>query len=784
MAARCGAPSDFVRSAAIILGSNPLGGVCGAVCPDSFCVRACVHRTFDHPVRIQPVQAAIVRRAHAAGMHAFERPTPTGRRIAVLGAGPAGLGAAAVLAQLGHAVTLFDDAPEAGGACMLIPEFRLDRSMLRQDVDTLLSWGDITTRFSTHVDDPASLITSREFHAVVVAAGRSVPNRPAIPGAQAITDWRSFLADRARPALDGMRVAVIGCGAIAVDCAVTARERGAEHVEILYRRRFDHAPLQAYERSLLLDAGVVVIGCTRVDAVRVRQGRVTGVVTQGLTLPAGQAPLAANFIPTPGERPVRRSVDMVIAAIGSTSDQPPVTARGVFPAGDFVNGETTVVEAVASGKNAAMDAHRFVTKERGRRHDAGVKSTVVIAGRPLMPVPLDAEFFGRPIRSPFLLSAAPHTDGYDQVRLAYEAGWSGAVMKTAFHNLPIHIPAEYMVVLGERTFANCDNVSGHPLERVCDEIRRLVTGFPDRLTLGSTGGPVTGDDASDRRVWQLNTRMLEQAGAMGIEYSLSCPQGGDGTHGDIVSQDAELSAKVIGWVLDAGDPAVPKLFKLTGAVTSIRSILLRIRQVFEAHPRALAGVTLANSFPSLTFRPGPEGRDLGVVVGMSGEGVFPISCLTLAKAAGLGLTISGNGGPMNHRMAARFMELGAQTVQFCTIVMKHGLGVVDDLHSGLSHHLHTRGLRSVAALIGAMGTHPITGFDELTAVKRVPQLTADLCGHCGNCTRCPYRAITRDRRGLPVIDPTQCIGCSLCVQKCYAGALAMRARRPGEEERH
>jgi len=89
---------------------------------------------------------------------------------------------------------------------------------------------------------------------------------------------------------------------------------------------------------------------------------------------------------------------------------------------------------------------------------------------------------------------------------------------------------------------------------------------------------------------------------MGIEYSLSCPQGGDGTEGDIVSQNAALTARIIEWILQVGDPDIPKLFKLTAAVTSIVPILRAIRKVLDAHPKSKAGITLANSFPTLGFR--------------------------------------------------------------------------------------------------------------------------------------------------------------------------------------
>jgi len=161
---------------------------------------------------------------------------------------------------------------------------------------------------------------------------------------------------------------------------------------------------------------------------------------------------------------------------------------------------------------------------------------------------------------------------------------------------------------------------------------------------------------------------------------------------------------------------------------------------------------------------------------------LPISNLTLARAAGLGVTISGNGGAMDYRAAANFLALGASTVQFCTVVMKYGLGIVDELHSGLSYLLADRGLSSVAELIGSALPDPITNFDDLPVASTVPGIEPLLCTRCGNCTRCPYLAIGLDGCGYPVIDPALCVGCSLCVQKCFAGALRMRPRTAAERE--
>jgi dihydropyrimidine dehydrogenase (NAD+) subunit PreA len=339
-----------------------------------------------------------------------------------------------------------------------------------------------------------------------------------------------------------------------------------------------------------------------------------------------------------------------------------------------------------------------------------------------------------------------------------------------------------MHAFNETTYGNCDNVSGHGLDRVCAEIDRLVRLFPDRLTMASTGGPVSGDDEKDRAAWQANTRKLENTGVMGIEYSLSCPQGGDGSEGDIVSQNAALTAKIVEWVLIGGSPYVPKLFKLTAAVTSIAAIVNAVKKVLARHPDKPAGITLANTFPTLCFRPGAKREwEEGIVVGMSGEGVIPISNLTLASVADLGVPVSGNGGPMDYRAATHFLALGARTVQFCTIVMKHGYGVFSDLVNGTSSLMRERGIGSMERLIGIALPFPVTAFMDLPAEKKISGCDGELCLSCGNCGRCPYQAIGYDDQKHPVIDAAKCIGCSICAQKCFAGALAMRTRTATEK---
>ena len=784
MAAKRGLPQDFSRSAAIIMGSNPLGGVCGYVCPDFHCMKACVHKTFDNAVNIPPIQATIIKKAKEMGvMPVFDNAVPNGKRIAVIGAGPAGLGATAVLSQKGYSVDVFEKGNKPGGMCNLIPDLRLDKKVLYSDVDFLKELGDINIIYKANVIEPNALLS--EYDAVVVSSGLDVEHKLNVKGEDFAYHWIEYLENQKSVNVKGLNVAVVGGGAIAVDVAVTAKSKGAGNVEMICLEKFDEMPLTKHERDLILQYGIEITGRTKVDVINgLSKGstkKIKGIKTSKVVLPKGEKFHPAKMKTDKNANPQSRKFDVIIISIGSKSTFKTDKFKGVFYAGDIVNGPTTVVESVAAGKNVAaqVDAYIFSTPKPVIKKN--IKSHIGLDGKNLMPVSVKSDFFGREIISPFLLSAAPPSDGYEQMKKAYEAGWAGGVMKTAFDNVDIHIPAAYMFAVTKSTYGNCDNVSGHPLDRVCSEIKKLVSEYPDRLTLASTGGPVSGNDAEDMKVWQSNTKKLESAGVMGIEYSLYCPQGGDGTKGDIVSQDAELTAKIIDWVMQVSDANVPKLFKLTAAVTSIYPIMTAIKEVFDKYPNKKAGVTLANTFPALSFRKGTkENWEEGVVIGLSGEGVIPISNLTLANVARHGITVSGNGGPMDYKSAADFLALGAKTVQFCTIVMKYGYGIINELNSGLSYLLKERGLNSVDELIGYAFPNPITGFMELTPVKKISAVNKDLCEHCGNCERCPYLAIELNGKKVPVTDASKCIGCTICVQKCFAGALYMRERTKEE----
>jgi NADPH-dependent glutamate synthase beta subunit-like oxidoreductase/dihydroorotate dehydrogenase/Pyruvate/2-oxoacid:ferredoxin oxidoreductase delta subunit len=780
MAARVGNISDIRRSAAEIMHANPLGGVCGMVCPDTLCMAACTRKKFDGAINIPLVQATIIEMAKSlGGIPEFSRPKLNRKKVAVIGSGPAGLGAAAVLAQMGYTVDIFESGDRLGGMMNLIPNHRLDKKVVETDIQFLLSLGNITAKTGTKVEDPNELLRMG-YEAVCVTVGLWKPIELGIQNEDLAIKMVDLLAKPSAYKFDGS-VAVIGGGATAIDCANTARQGGAKRVELFMLEKLSEMPLTAKERKELLDFDIEVNGRIRVNKIIKDGEKVSGIETLKVELPGGKPFSPANVRDLPGTEGKRTGITAVVMAIGMRASIPQKQGEGLFYAGDMLTGPKTVVQAIASGKNAALEIDAYLKGEKKPVIEKPTKSYYTLPGYMPVPVSLATEFFGRPILSPFLISASPSTDGLEQMERAYKAGWAGGVMKTAFDNVSIHIPGEYMFTYNPYTYANADNVSGHSLDRVCSEVEQLIKKWPDRLTMASTGGPVTGNDLADAAGWQSNTKKLESAGAMGIEYSLSCPQGGDGTEGAIVSQNAALTAKIIDWILQVGDPDIPKLFKLTAAVTSIVPILRAIRKVLAQYPHKKAGITLANSFPTLAFRPiMGHAWEEGVIVGMSGEGVTPISYLTLAQSVPEGIEISGNGGPMNYKAAMDFLALGVKTVQFCTIVMKQGYGIIHDLESGTSFLMQERGIQSMKELIGIAQPNPITDFMALTSVKKISDANHEFCVSCGNCARCPYLAITLDEKGLPHTDPALCIGCSICAKKCFVGAISMRVRSAEE----
>jgi NADPH-dependent glutamate synthase beta subunit-like oxidoreductase len=454
MAARVGNPSDIRRSAGEIMHANPLGGVCGMVCPDTLCMAACTRVKFDGAINIPLVQATLVELAKGlGGIPEFSKPKLNGRKVAVVGGGPAGLGAAAVLAQLGYSVDIFEGRNRLGGMMHLIPDHRLNKKVIESDIQFLLSLGNITAKTNTRVEDPQELF-KLGYEAICVTAGLWKPIELGIQNEDLAVKMVDLLAKPYAHKFVG-RVAVIGGGATALDCAITAKGCGAKHVELFMLEKLSEMPLTAKERKELLKFDIEVNGRIRISKLIKSGKKVSGLETIKVELPEGKPFSLANIRDIPGTEGMRADFSAVIIAIGMRAGLPRQQVDGIFYAGDMSAGPTTVVQAVASGKNAALEIDAYLAGKEKPVIEKPTKSYFSLPGYNPVPVPLATEFFGRPIISPYLISASPSTDGLEQMNRAYQAGWAGGVMKTAFDSVPIHIPGEYMFTSPDTRLIGC-----------------------------------------------------------------------------------------------------------------------------------------------------------------------------------------------------------------------------------------------------------------------------------------------------------------------------------------
>ena len=234
------------------------------VCPDTLCMAACTRKDFDGAINIPQVQATVVQMAkQLGGIPQFSTPVPNGKKVAVVGGGPAGLGAAAALAQMGYAVEIFEAREKLGGMLNLIPDDRLDKKVAETDIEFLLSLGQITAKTETQIEDPKSLL-GQGYDAVCVTVGLWQPIKLGIDNEDLAITMADLLADPQKFSFKG-RMAVVGGGATAVDCAITAKAHGAKQVGLFMLEKLSEMPLTTRERQDLLDYDIEVNGRVRVS---------------------------------------------------------------------------------------------------------------------------------------------------------------------------------------------------------------------------------------------------------------------------------------------------------------------------------------------------------------------------------------------------------------------------------------------------------------------------------------------------------------------------------------
>ena len=280
---------DNLRGAArAILEENIFGGMCARVCPtEVLCEQACVRNTNeDKPVEIGALQRHATDHLMARpGAPLFTRAPATGKRVAVVGAGPAGLSCAHRLAWLGHEVVVFDAKPKAGGLNEYgLAAYKTPDGFAQKEVGWLLSIGGITIRHGQALGRDLTLDALCAQHdAVFLAIGLAGVNALGVPGEdlQGVESAVDFI-ERLRQTADlatlpiGRRVLVIGGGMTAIDAAVQSRKLGAEEVTIVYRRAQDCMPASAHEQAWAQNNGVLIRTFSIPKALHGEHGQVTG----------------------------------------------------------------------------------------------------------------------------------------------------------------------------------------------------------------------------------------------------------------------------------------------------------------------------------------------------------------------------------------------------------------------------------------------------------------------------------------------------------------------------
>ncbi|MDR3513555.1 MAG: NAD(P)-dependent oxidoreductase [Caulobacteraceae bacterium] len=372
---------DNLRGAArAILEANPLGGMCARVCPtEVLCEEACVRNASEaKPVEIGALQRFAVDGYLAEpGEPLFRRAADTGRRIAVVGGGPAGLACAHGLARRGHAVVLFDARAKLGGLNEYgIAAYKAADAFAQAEVRWLLSIGGIEARSQQMLGRDFTLQSLLdEYDAVFLGLGLAGTNALGVDGeatGEAVRDAVDFIAqlrqaERPAEVPIGRRVVVIGGGMTAVDAAVQSRLLGAEEVTMVYRRGPDTMTASLAERHWAQTHGVTIRYWSAPTAVAQEDGEVAGVRLAATALVDGR-------LVTTGEEHTIEA-DMVLKAIGQTYLPEPTGAAIALKGGRILtdaNGRTSLarvwaggdcryggrdltVEAVEHGKRSAVD---------------------------------------------------------------------------------------------------------------------------------------------------------------------------------------------------------------------------------------------------------------------------------------------------------------------------------------------------------------------------------------------------------------------------------------------
>ena len=391
---------DFAAAYQVISESSALPAVCGRVCPqESQCEGKCIRGIKGEAVSIGKLERFVADWARENNIRPVGAAEKKGKKVAVIGSGPAGLTCAGDLAKMGYDVTIFEALHEAGGVLVYgIPEFRLPKeNVVKKEIENVLSLGvkietNVIVGKSVTIDE---LLNEEGYSAVFIGSGAGLPKFMGIPGENANGVFsaneyltrsnlmKAFQADSATPIMESKKVAVVGGGNVAMDAARTALRLGAE-VHIVYRRSEEELPARVEEVHHAKQEGIIFDLLTNpVEILEDEKGWVKGMKCVRMELGEPDASGRRRPVEVPGSEFVME-LDTVIMSLG-TSPNPLIssttkgldtnkwkciiadenngktTKEGVYAGGDAVTGAATVILAMGAGKAAAKGIDEYLS---------------------------------------------------------------------------------------------------------------------------------------------------------------------------------------------------------------------------------------------------------------------------------------------------------------------------------------------------------------------------------------------------------------------------------------
>lgn len=391
---------DFAGAIAKIKEKNNLPAICGRVCPqEAQCEKHCLVGKKNEPVAIGRLERFVADYEMVSGGESVQKPaSPTGKKVAIVGSGPAGLTAAADLCMMGHDVTVFEALHTAGGVLVYgIPEFRLPKDIVKREIANIEKMG-VKIRTNMVIGKVLTVdeLFASGYHAVFIGTGAGLPYFMNIPGenSNGVYSANEFLTrsnlmkayrfpEYITPIVTGKRVAVIGAGNVAMDAARTALRLGAEESYIVYRRSEKEMPARKEEIEHAHEEGVKFHLLTSpIEILADEEGKVRGMTCLRYELGEPDESGRRSPVPIKGSE-FFMEVDTVVMAIGQgpnplvpettpdleTNRRGNIVADletgktskpGVFAGGDIVTGAATVILAMGAGKKAARAINDYL----------------------------------------------------------------------------------------------------------------------------------------------------------------------------------------------------------------------------------------------------------------------------------------------------------------------------------------------------------------------------------------------------------------------------------------